>query len=189
MNLDPAQKARNEAFRKIGRNVVNYQRLEGLLKALLKFSRVHGTAEDLESRVTKQNSSIEMKSMGSLVGTMFDTVLSENAIPEAPEDTGVPWFSAKFEVELEQQEKEKLKRALADIVDERNLLIHQKLTHTNFNSIQSCDDLSKELESQRAKLLPIYRRIHAILKSKAEIHEKISEYLNSAELMEFTANK
>lgn len=188
MTTDIAQKARDEVFQKIGRNVVNFQRLEGLLKALLKSSRIHGNPENLKSRTEKQNSSIDMQSMGSLVGSVFDTVLSEKAMPEPPDDIEKAWVSFKFEIELDLEEKERLKLALTDLVDKRNSLIHQKLIRTDFNSIKSCRELGEELDTQRERLAPHYKRIHSLLKSRLNTQEQASKILNSDEFKNFLAN-
>lgn len=186
MRKDITKKARDKVFQKIGRNVVNYQRLEGLLKALLKSSRFRGNPDNLISRVEKQNNSIEMKSMGSLVGLTFDTVFSEKAHPEPPEDMDQVWISMKFEIQLDPKEREQLKLTLAELVKERNALIHHKLIHTDFNSISICKALEEELDAVNEKFAPHYRRIQSLLKSKADTQNHILKLLDSAEFKKLT---
>jgi hypothetical protein len=181
MSAQSVQQARDEVFRKIGRNVVNFQKLEGMLKVLLKSSGFHGKASEIEAQVKDRNKSIEMQSMGKLVGSLFDSVLTNSSGEELPEDIDEPWISARFVIELEETEADNLKHALAEIVEERNKLIHQLLLSSVFNSIESCNELSAQLDSQREKLKPQFKRLHSFLQSKMKLHAQIAEFSASEE--------
>jgi hypothetical protein len=178
------EQARNEAFLKIGRNVVNFQKLEGLLKALVKSSWFQGKASEIEALVKKRNASIDMQSMGMLVGSLFENVLVQPPQEEVsetadPEDSSEPWMSFKFVIELEKQASQELERAFSDIVEERNRLIHQLLATTDFHSVESCDQLCSQLDEQSEKLKPKFEMLQSFLRSKVAMQSQVANHIQS----------
>ena len=175
MNDKAVEQARNEVFRKIGRNVVNFQMLEGMLKSLVMSSGVHGKASEIQDKKKQQRESVEMRSMGKLVGSIFDSVLNNTSGVEPPDDLDEPWLSVRYEIELSEDDTNNLKQALAEVVEERNRLIHQRLLGVDFKSIEECTELSALLDLQRDKLIPYFEQVRSFLKDRIEVGKHLEK--------------
>ena len=175
MNDKAVEQARNEVFRKIGRNVVNFQMLEGMLKSLVMSSGVHGKASELQDKKKQQQESVKMRSMGKLVGSLFDSVLNNTSSVEPPDELDEPWLSVSHEIELSEDDATNLKQALAGIVEERNQLIHQRLLGVDFNSIEECTELSALLDLQRDKLIPHFEQVRSFLKDRIDMGKHLEK--------------
>jgi hypothetical protein len=57
---------RDEVLRRIGRNVVNFQMVEAMLKHLNAAASVHGPASELAERMEAQRTAVHRKTMGEL---------------------------------------------------------------------------------------------------------------------------
>lgn len=176
------ERARDEAFRKIGRNVVNFQRMEAMLKLLVKLSGISGSASELEAKARKWHESVDRTSMGSLVKSLFESVFAEPREVASPEEVQEPWLSFRLVIELDESDNEQLKEALEMIVQERNVLVHQMLAKTDFQSVESCHELGKLLDQQRERAIPTYRKLQGLVKSAADARKQMADAM-AAEIM------
>lgn len=144
---------RNEALRKIGRNVVNFQKIEACLKFLITISNVQGTSKDLTARHTKKAASIRKKSMGDLAGKFHKNLYRDGIKSEKPEDLVDIWISSSIKVEADAKTIKEQKRALSNLVTERNSLIHKDLAGFDHNSAESCRHLISILDPQNKRIL------------------------------------
>ncbi|HEU4593823.1 MAG TPA: hypothetical protein VFS10_01555, partial [Pyrinomonadaceae bacterium] len=67
---------RNEALRKIGRNIVNLQKMERALKLLIVRSDLSGYISELKGRYQDRLASVERLSMGRLADNIIDILYS-----------------------------------------------------------------------------------------------------------------
>jgi hypothetical protein len=79
MPEDHIKELRDVAFRKIGRNLVNFQRA---LKLIIVRSDVRGYASELAKILRDKD--IERKPLGSLVQDFFKTVCSNHSLNDGP---------------------------------------------------------------------------------------------------------
>lgn len=166
MENEAALKAANdEIMRKIGRNMLLFQQLEGLLKYLLANGSFSGTASNLEANRRSRIESIKRRSMGQLVGEFIDTSYSENTNATVQEQTEGLHISFSFQVECKADHYYSKKRALTQIVAERNNLIHHFLPTYNPESHESCQTIDRQLEQQREKLLPELRYLRELARA------------------------
>jgi len=92
--------ARNEALRIIGRNVVNFQKIEAMLKYLLAQGNIKGCAGELERLQAQNVASLAKQPMGKLADAFGKAVYSGKAsLGDAPEDLEEAWFSCSFKLE------------------------------------------------------------------------------------------
>lgn len=144
---------RNEALRKIGRNVVNFQKIETCLKCLVTISDVQGTPKNITARQAKKAVSIRRKPMGDLAERLHNNLYREEVKSEKPEDLGEIWGSMSFKVEADANTIKERKRALSALVAERNNLIHKDLAGFDHNSAESCRHLISILDPQNTRIL------------------------------------
>jgi hypothetical protein len=146
----------------LGRNVVNLQRMETVLKSLVFMANSSFRADDMANAVKKRKKAISKMSMGRLVDDFVRSVhpgkrKSDQQTRDSAErtfDISVRFDDAAFVKELE--------RALRKVVKERNELIHKKLAGFNPGSSESCRCFAEDLEEQRQRIKPRFEALVAI---------------------------
>ena len=66
------------------------------------------------------------------------------------------WMSLSFRIQSDKDSINNRKRELAELVNERNLLIHSWLAELDFDSVESCEKLISLLDEQDDRLKPHY---------------------------------
>jgi hypothetical protein len=157
-----------EALLKVGKNVLNLQKLEGMLKTLVTLSRVGGGPGDLLKGHKERKEEISVKTLGSLVGEYIDTVYMES--PETDGDlSDDAYMSITFRMEADDASIEATREAFSKLVEERNRLIHHRLLDFDIWSEESCRLLIAELDEQHQKIAPLYRNIQGQLNTLIEV--------------------
>jgi len=171
---------RNEVLRKIGRNVLNLQKMEGMLKLLNTHASIAGNIEDIESITKQQSESVSRHTMGRLVQAFVQSVYSNQAAADVESDNGgKPSMSFSFTIEGEENLAAEREKALLSIVDERNRLIHTDLLQFRPNSLDSCKEMSARLDAQHAKIVPEFEVLQSILRTFHEGRLRMTEYIQS----------
>ena len=100
MGVSQADDLRNEALRKIGRNMVNLQRMERYLKLLVVLSDVNGYISELKGVYQSRLRYVKRRSMGKLVDNLMDILYSAaDSNADAPGDLQEVWVSFGFRIE------------------------------------------------------------------------------------------
>ena len=170
---------RDEALRKIGRNVVSLQRMERALKLLIVGSNIQGYASELAANYTKKTTTVEKRSLGLLVQEFIESIHVRE--PRAAERTGElneAWLSISFTIKSDKRRIEKRRMALARVVEERNDLIHNLLSRFDPESTQSCQYLIKILDEQNERLEP---HQHFVSRTLSQLHSLQKEVLKHME--------
>ena len=144
---------RAEALRKLGRNVVNFQKVETCLKYLFMVSNIQGTPTNLADRQRKKATKVRKASLGTLAKAFHRNAFGDESKSEVPWDLSEFWISFSMKIDADADAVKHRKRALSSLVSERNKLIHQDLVHFDHNSPQSCRDLIHILDAQNARIL------------------------------------
>ncbi len=63
---------RDDLFRKVGRNLINYQKIEQLLKQLILSSRISGPISQLEEIQKQKSEEVKVQPMGVLAGKFIE---------------------------------------------------------------------------------------------------------------------
>lgn len=151
--------ATNELFQRIGRNLVNFQKIEGMLKFLLAFGRISGPISELAAIRDSQIIRLSATTLGGLVGKLSDAFLSDASNPdEIPDDAKEPWLQIRVSFESAEESLE-LRRGLEALVVERNELAHHLLSKWDTKSVEATRRLSDELDTQRERLIPVFNRL------------------------------
>lgn len=181
MELEPdINNLRDEAFRKIGRNVFTFQKIEHLLKGLIANTQASGWAHNIESNQIARRNKIAKKTMGMLKEELFSSTVKCSDDSEVENvDVMEPTFSISFNLENEFHEEKR--REIEMLVNERNELIHHRLISFNPAIIEDCQDLIEYLDSQKERQIIAYDFLKSLATVFAESCKEMAEQMNSEE--------
>jgi hypothetical protein len=172
--------AKNEVQRKIGRNMLLFQKMEFFLKFFIANGKASGYSSDFISSQEKRAVGINKKTLGMLVGDYIENTFSQNdEIQEEPKELTEPYLQFGFRLGVDENFYETKKKALAELVADRNELIHNFLSRINLNSVKSCLDAGLFLDQQREKILPEINLLKSMIKSLQELKKEMASYLDS----------
>lgn len=164
---------RDLVLQKIGRNVVNFQKMEAMLKFILKFANFTTPISETKSRLLLQANSVRKHPMGELVEKAAKALHSEP--PMAPPDIKEIWVSYSLNLSESGSDIREWRREMRRIVKERNLLIHHMLVSFNPHSPESCQALSVQLDEQRERILQAYEHLESLVTAMRDAHRDLAE--------------
>ncbi len=178
MSLPEPSEARKEVQRAVGRNLLNFQRVELLLKHLLGGSAVRDNASDLMAAHEQRKTRVSEQTLGMLIRQLFEEFLFSRSAP--PPDSLQPdqrrelrdreiAFAAT--ITLCDEHHAEWKARLEKIVNERNWLVHHFVEHflpDQLNSDEGCQKALARLEEQREL---VFRELEALKMLIAHLHE------------------
>lgn len=172
----------NEVLRKIGRNMMLFQQFEHLLKFIVANGSFSGFVSEVSSNIEQRAASVQKQTMGQLVGQYLKTTNPEyQELSDEPEELKEGFISFKFHTECDSIYYETKKDALAQIVSDRNDLVHHILPRFDTNSLESCMQIEKQLDEQREKILREINELKQKVNSLQEVKKKVAEFLTSDE--------
>lgn len=165
-NASRKKELSDEVLRKIGRNVLLFQEIEGMLKLLVANHRADGTSTDIVERHQQRSEKIQKQTMGSLVGQYSDDILSDaGESTKEPEDVTQVWMSFSFTTTGDSEFYESQRANMQLMVGERNDLIHHFLPRWQPDSIEHMTTASTYLDQQHEKVLPMFEHLNFVTKS------------------------
>lgn len=177
---DTLRATHNEVLRKIGRNLLLFQQMEGLLKLLVANAQFAGLKSEFPSVLEKRAEAVSKRTMGQLVGEYLESSFSEeDPAPSVSDELQEGWFSFRFTEGLDAAFVETRRIALAEIVGERNELIHHFLPRWSSTSLESTLDADAWLDRQHKKALPEFEHLSAMVNALKEGARQLAEYLDS----------
>ena len=181
--MDDVASLRDDALRKIGRNVVNFQKVEYCLKVLVAFSNIQGHPIDLGSRQPNGGARSRRIPMGDLAQSFHQNVYGDGPKSDAPEDLSAPWVSISFKLEVHRKTVKARKQALSKLVSERNKLIHQELASFDHNSAKHCRRLIKVLDDQNIRILNELEQMKSIIAMFKEFAGDLQSWVESDDFL------
>lgn len=175
-------KARDEVLRKIGRNLVNFQKIEQLLKGVILSSRMSGYTSALEKSHQQKSEEIHSQPMGTLVKKFFEHIYPDDS-ESTTSDSQIsePYLSFSLSFNTDAAYIETKKETLKSLVDERNHLVHHLLLKLDLLSIESCLEMGTFLDEQRERQKEEHEHLHSLLKNISEAWAKFSAFFASDE--------
>jgi hypothetical protein len=166
---------RNAALQKIGRNVVDLQKLEAMLKFLLLASDHTAPVSTFSAEHAKRAKRIARMPMGELVERAANGVFfTQEVKSKIPVDIQEPWLSLSFAIESDDATRLAWRRDLRRVVQERNALIHKVLAKFDPHAVESCRSLSAALDEQRKQLIDAYSSVESMFKAAKEAIAEIA---------------
>jgi len=171
----------DEVLRRIGRNVVNFQMVEAMLKHLNANASVHGPASQLEERMEAQKTAVHRRTMGELAGRMVAQVFQ--ALPEhqTPEEITEPWIGFHFTVETDAQFIDQHDQEMRALIDARNDLIHHFLPRWHSAVEGDVETALAYLDTQRDETFRMMDRLNGWVKALDEGRRQMAAFWASPE--------
>lgn len=168
-------------LRRIGRNVVNFQMVEAMLKHLNATASVHGPASQLTARLDAQREAVHRKTMGELAGRMVTHVLQAPPEHQTPDEVTEPWFGFRFSVEVDAQFVDQHDQEMRALVDARNDLIHHFLPRWNSAVDGDAEEALAYLDAQRDETFRMLDRLRGWVTAMDESRKQLAAFMASPE--------
>jgi hypothetical protein len=178
----------DDVLRCIGRNVVNFQRVECLLKCLIANTAFSGPASQLAVRVESQADAVHKKTMGGLAGKLVDNLLRlpaedepPDVIHEPPDVIDEPWMGFRFSIETDAESVDRYDKELRALVDARNDLIHHFLPRWDSAVEGDTEAALAYLDAQRDETLRMFKRLRGWVRAMEIGRKQFAEFFSSSE--------
>ena len=180
-----SQSPRDELFRRIGRNVVNFQYLEATLRDMLPALTNKGTLKELQANQHEVSRKHKKSSLGDLASAYHERVYGKSVADEALSDEVLsePMFAFSVHVEVTREKATQRKRALVKLIAERNRLIHKDLLNVDLNSREECEELSARLDEQYIRIRRYLEYLNSFRTSFREMAAEFGQLLESDEVL------
>lgn len=179
------QNRKDEVFRKVGRNLLIFQQIEGLLKMILGNSKVQGYARELAINREQRINGIQKDMMGQLIKQYFDEILSSsNEEPQEPSDLAEPWLSCSIKITVDATFVEAQLKAFEMMREERNRLVHHFLSDWQPDSPEKLILASGYLDEQREKVLPVWEHLKSVAETMQQARQMQAKYMASDEFIQ-----
>jgi hypothetical protein len=178
----PERSLIDEVLRRVGRNLLLFQQIEMMLKALLSSTGVAGYASEITPKAAQRAKDVAVKTLGQLAQQYHDEILGrDDRESSGPSDLKEPWFNYGFAIEADDAVIERDKVVLDALVTERNDLAHTFLTRWKASSSASTQEALGYLDAQRERAIPVRDRLKSALEALNEGRRQTAEYLMSNE--------
>lgn len=177
-DLKPIQ---DEVLRRVGRNLMLFQQIEGLLKFLLSYHKAGGTPVDFKERQQKQIDTIHRKMFGQLVDKFGTEVLKDAGIEVPDDESPADWITFTFRISGDTEFVEAMRRDMKLVTEQRNELVHGFLPRWLHDSTEKLDETLTYLDTQREKVLPMHGHLQTMANHIQESQKKLIEFVSSDE--------
>lgn len=179
-DLDDIETVRSEALRKLGRNVVNFARLESALKSLHASVNISGPPRKLLKIKQSRISLTHKKTFGDVMTLFSNSLLREERSPEClPERLIEPHLSLSLKVDEDKGGSQQFLHSLRKLVKERNFLLHHRLAELDSKSVASYRSLIEYLDEQQSRILPMLDFLCDIGDLLQASHIELESYLKT----------
>ncbi|AFY29482.1 hypothetical protein Cyagr_2376 [Cyanobium gracile PCC 6307] len=143
---------RSEALRKVGRNVVNFARLESGLKILLSLC-ISGSPKDLKRKKRRRIRENHRKTLGNLTMQIVSSLeKGHDNLEDIPENLDDIHISLSFSVGDDKGSR-KFRESLLELVKDRNNLIHHRLAELDSTSVDIYRMVIEYLDEQQKRII------------------------------------
>lgn len=172
MSIPPAEleAAKTKVFTLIGRNVLRYQQLETLLKALVSLCDIK--LEGINpTDWTLPDPKSDKSTMGTITKVFFEKVVTAEQKEEPPKETKPDVFQFRFQMHLPVGAEAHVAwmNRMQRLITARNDLIHHSLNHLQLESVEECRTTCVELEARGAEVAKEVQLLKNLIKSWSEM--------------------
>lgn len=174
--------ARDEVNRKIGRNILLFQRLENNLKLLVTHGRLSGFASQLQSTQLKHAEAVGKQTLGMVIGQFFEQQFSTPiGDEELLKPLKEPYFEYTIKYFSETKTAEIKMEKLAILVANRNELVHHFLNRIKQDSLDSLLEAGDYLDRQHQEVISELNYFRKLVVLLGDSKKAYSDLLNSEE--------
>jgi hypothetical protein len=144
--------AKDRVFRAIGRNLVNLQRLEKILKWLSELRPVAGTLPEIQKQLERHRQSTNRLTLGAVIPLWLETAKGrEPRLPTPTSDLDILW-AYWLKIGIPQHVLDEHAKELDQLLTERNWFVHHGLAEIDYGSSEECGNLLARLDDQNRRV-------------------------------------
>lgn len=192
------KQAVNELQRKVGRNILVYQKIELAMKDLLAKNNTSGKTDELSKVFEKRLQDNRKKTLGGLTQSFINDFYKSDEKGEHEFDDNKP--SIGLNISIKTEDVSEIEKNYQGVVSSRNFIVHNFLERYIFASVEDCAEAEAYLdfEYDKAKiflndLLGIYDSLNEFaqeLQSKSEyIRNRIQKFTDADDLSRHMASE
>lgn len=190
MKIEPDEETKTqqrEAQRMLGRCMLRLQQYERLLKAMLIEHEFSGPVAELVDIRAEREKTISRKTLGNLIGAFVGSYLVADGQEVPPKDSENATdtrasFAFRFTIGLSDEEFKQTEIDLRQLVDLRNMLVHQFIDHHDPWTREGCLQAQKVLTDAYNQVDLQYARLVEIAKVHDEVRRSLSEHMKAQEI-------
>jgi hypothetical protein len=173
---------KNEVHRKLGRNIILFQKIELLLKFLLANSKISGYIDDLKIIQERQNKTFEKQTLGQLVNQFFANIIfSSTKIDDEPDVLKGVWINFDCKFLNDSSVYEEQKKSLVLVVAERNELVHHFFLKWDLTLVDGWNSAEHYLDKQYDKIENEFQRLKVLAELLEEGTKDIGNFMKTDE--------
>jgi hypothetical protein len=169
--------AKDAALRAVGRTIVTFQRLEHTLKRAARLGPMQGPVEKLQPDIARRQQRADTLTLGQAIQAWLavgrDTQTQTVWTPDL--------FDVSFQVTVSLQPDPAADgahaKALIDLLEARNALVHARLATFPWESGEACEALVAELDALNATIGEQLEYIASLLRDFVAAHKEAAELL------------
>lgn len=171
----------DEVLRRVGRNLVLFQAIEGLLKFLLSHHKFGSEPKDFRKRQQERIDAVSGTMLGHLVGKYGTEVLRDAGVEVAEEESPADWITFSVRMSGDTDFVEAIRCEMKLMTEQRNELVHGFLARWQPDSPEELEKTLGYLDAQREKALPMHEHLKFVADQVVEGRQKLFECLTSKE--------
>lgn len=169
-------------FQKVGRNLILFQKLEHILKAIVSMAEVSGHPRDLLKNQEDRKAWAMKLTLGTIVGEHLGALNPiETPDVETPLKSDKTFFSMRVSTHCDDDVLSARRTVLAGLVTERNQLVHHLRTMYQLHEEASRRELVAMLDDQHRRLNEEVEISRGLGKSQYDLRLRVAEFLQSEE--------
>ncbi len=162
-----------EALSAVGRNVVNFQRLEQILKHLALAAPICVRLSTLQSALETRKAKSERLTLGVAVKKWIESAYHTGPLQD-PQPVNEIIVSFGFVLQWLPGKLDQLSAELESLARERNSLIHLDLAQLNFEDEGECIALSIQLSAQNDRIIRAIEVLEATLTGLQDLARRMA---------------
>ncbi|HXQ68900.1 MAG TPA: hypothetical protein VN844_00305 [Pyrinomonadaceae bacterium] len=161
-NPAPYPNSKDRVFRAIGRNLVNFQRLENILKWLAELRPFKGLVPDIYNQLERRRQRTQQSTLGIVIPLWLETAKGQEPQLAKPKGDLDAVISFWVELNIPPHVLDEHAKELDQLLTERNWFVHTGLAEVDFNSSEECESLLARLDEQNSRLGKQLDFVHSI---------------------------
>ncbi len=182
--MDLKQHRVNAIEQKIGRNLLLLQKIEYLLKYIVKHHDISAPISQLNQIVKQKEDNIKTQTMGTVLSLYLNQINATSDKNIEDTDFEGDLFHISFEIQHNDSEKEleRKKWMLTEILEERNYLVHHIIIDFDEDSHESYLNIEKKLDKQKEKILIELKNLQNTVKTIMQFKNQLLNFIESGKL-------
>jgi hypothetical protein len=166
----------------VGRNVLQFQRLELLLKHLLGCHQGIYHAETFEEAMRQSLESKSKTTLGTLAGEWFGQMVPNTPPKDPALGKEIGRRGHRFNITLTEADQQRWQAQLKALVEERNHLVHKSLLNWDLDTPEGCQAILTELDAQRERIRIEWENVKKCHEVFLQVLEQMQEKLETGDV-------